>query len=85
MSKRDILAFKDFYMMLIPLVLFWVLILFSRSILGWKGALLCISIWFVFLIGFNLLGLSSYFFVGFQALFDIVLIMIIMGGDIQIR
>ena len=84
MSKRDILAFKDFYMMLIPLVLFWVLILFSRSILGWKGVLLCISIWFVFLVGFNLLGLSPYFFVGFQALFDAILVVIIMGGDMKI-
>ena len=72
-------------MMLMPLSLFWGIMLFGRSILGWKGVLVCISIWFIFLIGFNLLGLSPYYFVGFQALFDIILIMVIMGGDVTIR
>ena len=72
-------------MMLIPLVLFWGIIFFGGSMLGWKIVLVCISIWLISLIGFNLLGLSSYYFVGFQALFDIILIMIIMGGDINIR
>ena len=72
-------------MMLIPLILFWGIILFGGTMLGWKRVLVCISIWLIFLISFNLLGLSPYYFVGFQALFDIILIMVIMGGDIHIR
>ena len=71
--------------MLVPMVLFLVLIVLGRSVLEWKGILLCVFLWAASCVTFYSLGLHSYYFVGFQALFDIILILIIFGGDLTIR
>jgi hypothetical protein len=73
--------------MLIPFVLFWVLIFFGRDELGLRGILIATAIWAVLLIAFFLFALriSPYFFVVPIALMDIVLILVIFGGDIKIR
>jgi len=71
--------------MLIPFILFWVLIFLGREDLGLKGGLIAVAIWAALLIGFFALSISPYFFVSAQAILDVVLILIIFGGDIKIR
>ena len=73
-------------MLLIPLVLFWILIFFGREELGFKGIIISILIWLGLLLGTGLTtGISSYFFTAGNALLDIVLLLIIFGGDIWRR
>jgi len=72
-------------MMVIPFAFFWVLIFIGRSELGFKGVAFFIALWLCLLIGCMILHLPSYCFVAAQALMDVVLIIIIFGGDIRIR
>ncbi len=71
--------------MLIPFLLFWLLIFLGREELGLKGGLIALAIWAGLLIGFFALSISPYIFVAAQAILDVVLILIIFGGDIKIR
>jgi hypothetical protein len=71
--------------MLIPFVLFWLLIFLGREDLGLKGGLIAVAIWAALLIGFFALGISPYFFVVAQVILDVILLLIIFGGDIKIR
>jgi hypothetical protein len=76
--------------MLIPFVLFWLLIFLGRDELGLRRGLIAVAIWAVLLIGFFAFAVSPYaispfFFVVPIALMDIVLILMIFGGDIKIR
>jgi hypothetical protein len=76
--------------MLIPFVLFWLLIFLGREELGLRRGLIAVAIWAVLLIGFLALAflerpISPFFFVVPIALMDIVLILMIFGGDIKIR
>lgn len=72
-------------MTLIPFAVFWVLIFIGRSELGYKGLVFCVAIWLCLLLGFSQLSLPSYLFVVAQVLIDVVLIIIIFGGDVRIR
>jgi len=72
-------------MTIIPFAAFWVLIFIGRSELGFKGVAFFIALWLCLLIGFMMLHLPSYCFVVAQTLMDVVLIIIIFGGDIRIR
>jgi hypothetical protein len=71
-------------MLLVPFIIFWVLMFLGRSELGSKGILVSITIWIGLLLGFMTLNISPYLFVGAQSLFDIILILVIFGGDIRI-
>lgn len=71
--------------MAIPFLVFWVLVYLGRGELGRRGVVLSILIWLGLLIGFMYAGFSPYLFVIAQALLDIVLILVVFGGDIQIR
>ena len=72
-------------MMMIPLVLFWFLIFFGREELGFKGIIISIVVWLGLLLGAGLTtGILSYFFMAGKVLLDIVLLLIIFGGDINI-
>ena len=72
-------------MMLIPFIAFWVLVFMGRSELGLKGFLFFVILWIGLLLGFATLNLPPYWFVAAQALLDAILIIVIFGGDIQIR
>jgi hypothetical protein len=72
-------------MLSLPFFAFWVLIIISRNELGFKGVAFCILLWLGLLLGFIMLNIPSYWFVGAQAIFDAILIVIIFGGDIRIR
>ena len=69
----------------IPFLLFWVLVILCREELGLKGVLISIAIWATLLVCFMKLDISPYIFIGAQALMDIILILILFGGDIRIR
>jgi hypothetical protein len=71
--------------MLIPFILFWGLIFLGREELGVKGVLIAVAIWAALLIGSFALSISPYLFVSAQAILDVVLILIVFGGDIKIR
>lgn len=68
-----------------PFILFWVLVYLGRDELGLKGAGLCVLIWLALLAGCVVLAISPYVFVALQALFDIILLLVIFHGDITIR
>ena len=69
---------------IIPFAAFWVLILLGRSDLGIKAILICVAIWAGLLYAFLSFEMLAYFCVLVQAVFDIILILIIFGGDIRI-
>jgi hypothetical protein len=71
--------------MLIPFVLFWVLVVLGRDELGLKGGLIAAGIWFALLLGFAAFQGSPYLFVAAQAILDVILILVIFGGDVRIR
>ncbi|MBN1787059.1 MAG: hypothetical protein JW806_01540 [Sedimentisphaerales bacterium] len=71
--------------MILPFLIFWVLIFLGKNELGLKGVLISIAIWGGLLLGFAMLNISPYLFVVAQVILDIILILVIFGGDIRIR
>jgi hypothetical protein len=57
----------------------------GREELGIKGILLFIGIWAALVIGLPALGLSGNYSTVIEALIDIILVIIVFGGDINIR
>ncbi len=70
--------------MIIPFALFWVLLYIGREELGCKGIAVSLATWLGLLVGCGLLGFHGHVFTAMQALLDIVLLLIIFGGDINI-
>jgi len=70
-------------LLLIALAFFWVIIIIGREELGLKGVITSIAIWFALLFGCRMLGLSVYSFIALQLFFDIILVLIIFGGDVK--
>ena len=68
---------------IIPFALFWGLLYLGREELGFKGIVTSIVVWIVLLIVFSNAGVSPYYFIAANSLLDIVLIIIIFGGDID--
>ena len=71
--------------MAIPFFIFWVLVLLCRKDLGWRGAGICLAIWAALFLGAFYSGLPAEYFVIAQVLLDIVLILVLFGGDVRIR
>jgi len=71
--------------MALPLIFFVVLLWLGREELGLKGSGLCLLICAALLLGCVFLNISAYVFIALLALFDVVLILVIFGGNIQIR
>ena len=72
-------------MLSLPFIVLWVLLFLGRSQLGRKGVLVSIAIWVGLLLGFKVLNISPYLFVGAQSLVDVILILVLFGADIRIR
>ena len=77
-------------MIAIALVLFWVLLFLGRHELGAKWILILIVIWAGGLIGFIVAcspypRAAAYFFMSYQAVLDIILILVIFKGDLRIH
>jgi hypothetical protein len=68
-----------------PLICLVVLLWLGREELGGKGILLCLLSCIVLLIGRALFDIPPYVFVALLALMDVVLILVIFGGNIRIR
>ena len=72
-------------LMILPFLFFWVLVLIGREELGLKGMATSVLIWLVLLLGCLASGLSVYYFVAAQGVLDMILLLIMFGGDIRIR
>jgi len=72
-------------MVLMALLFFWVIIIIGREELGLKGVITSIGIWLALSFGCRMLGLSIYHFMALQLLLDVVLVLIIFGGDVKFR
>ena len=71
--------------MLLPFGIFWVLLFFSRKELGVRGVLVCIPIGLGLLGGLLFCDAAWVYCVIGQVLLDILLILILFGGDIRIN
>ena len=71
--------------MALPFVIFWILVFIAKGELGLRWSGILAVIWFALLAGFMFLEISPYIFVAVQVVMDIILILVIFGGDIPIR
>ncbi|MFW6108475.1 MAG: hypothetical protein ACOC8D_01550, partial [bacterium] len=78
-------AGKEARMLGLPFWIFWVLVFLARGELGLKGVALAVAVWGALLAGSLNTEMPAYVFVAGQALLDIVLILIVFGGDIRLR
>jgi len=69
----------------LPFIMFWAVLFIGRGELGLRWIVVCITIWVALLLGSGYLGYPSYIFVMGQVVLDIVLLIILTGGDIRIR
>ena len=73
-----------------PLVLFWILLFLGRHEFGTKWVLILIAIWAGGLIAFAVAcspypRAAGYFFMSYQAVLDIILILVIFKADLPIH
>jgi hypothetical protein len=71
--------------MALPFIAFWVLLAIGRKDLGRKKIFSFVAIWLALLIGFVSFSISPHFFVGPLVILDVILILMIFGGDIRVR
>ncbi len=69
----------------LPLLGCVVLLWLGWDELGIKGILTCLLICAALLLGCILLGVSLYVFIALLSFFDVVLLLVIFGHDIQIK
>ena len=72
-------------MMLLPMIAFWVLLYAGRDELGWRWIVALIALWVFSFTGIMHGYLQPHVFTIGQALLDIVLVLVIYGGDIRLR
>jgi len=73
-----------FWLLLLQIV-FPILLYLGREELGIKGILIFIGIWAALFVGLPALGLAPYFFkIAAQVLIDVILIIVVFGGDVKI-
>lgn len=70
--------------LLVPTIMFFVLLLLGREEVGIKWALILIAVLAALLAGTFLFGLSIFIFVSVLALIDIILLLCVFGGDINL-
>jgi hypothetical protein len=73
------------YFSFLPFVLFWVLLFIGRSELGLKWITVCIGIWVGLWLGCAYLKCPRYVFVAGEVLLDVVLLIVVAGGNVRIR
>ena len=66
-------------------VMFFILLVVGREALGWKGIVICIALWAAILSVFVIFHFPPGIFWAIEALFNIILILYIFGGDINLR
>lgn len=70
---------------IIPLALFWALIYFSRHDLQPRIIILFVFLWSGSLVTVLLLQYPPYIFAAIEAALDVILVLIVFGGDMKIR
>ncbi len=71
-------------MFIFAFILFWVLIYYGREELRLKGIIISVAIWAALLLGTIYLQDFQYYFYAGHAVLDIVLVLIIFRGNIEI-
>jgi hypothetical protein len=71
--------------MLLPFLVFWVLIILARRQLGWRRIGIAVAIWLGLLVACSFSGAPQYLFIAAQAILDVVLVIVVFGGDIRIN
>lgn len=74
-----------FPLLSLPCVAFWILIYLGRNELRQRTLNIYIGLWIVALVIVVTTGVHVGFFTAFQAILDAILVIVIFGGDIQIR
>lgn len=72
-------------MLSLPFIVFWLLLFLNRKELGLKWIGILIALWIGLLAGLVYLEISPYIFIIAESLIDIILILVLLGGDIRIR
>ncbi|MHC4644739.1 MAG: hypothetical protein ACYTBJ_04505 [Planctomycetota bacterium] len=70
--------------LLLPLLVFVILLFLGREELGFKWILILIGLAAALYAGASALGLSPYVFVAVLTLVDIILVIILFGGNVNI-
>ena len=73
------------HLLTLPFLIFWILLFLTRKELGIKWIGILIVVWAGLLTGFIYLKISPYLFIIAESVIDIILILILFGGDIRIR
>jgi hypothetical protein len=73
------------YLMPIPFIVFWVVLLAGRRELGWKGSFVFTGIWAALLLGVLVSGLDKHFFIAGESLLDVALITAVYIGFTRLR
>ena len=68
----------------IPFFAFWVLLILGRKQLGVKGIAIFVAVWVAAYVVFIQLGFQPALYVTAQAIIDIVLVLVVFKGDMQI-
>lgn len=71
--------------MLVPFGIFWVMVFLTRRELGAKGIAACLPLGVAFLAAFLLTDVLWIYAVVGQVLLDVILVLILFGGDIRIN
>jgi len=65
-------------------IVFPILLYLGREELGIKGILIFVGIWAALFVGLPAFGLPPYFSTVAQVLIDIILVIVVFGGDVKI-
>lgn len=68
----------------IPFFAFWILLFLGREKLGLRGIAIAIGVWVVVRLIFAVMPIPPSLFVTALAVMDIVLVLIVFGGDVRI-
>lgn len=68
----------------IPFFAFWILLFLGREKLGLRGITIAVGVWGAVRLIFALTGIPPSLFGTAQAVIDIVLVLIVFGGDVKI-
>ena len=66
-------------------IVFWLLLFLGRGKLGVKGILVAVAIWSALVAGALSQSAPPLVFIIGQLLLDVVLILVVLGGDVHVR
>ena len=73
------------YPLFIAHILFWILLLFGVSQIGWRACAVYAALWLVGYLGSGWLASGGALFLSYVAILDIALVLHVFQGDVQLR